>query len=423
MIWSFAIDVIEAAWALFISMAPYLLLGFLAAGLLHGFVPLSFLTRHLGGEGPLAVIKAAILGVPLPLCSCGVLPVAASLRSSGVGKAPTAAFLITTPVTGVDSLVATWGILGGVFTLARITASVVIGTLVGFATRIFRSSEGGDHVSADAAPSPQQIQGTTLEKLLISLRYGLLDLPGEIAGPLLIGLLFGGLIYVLVPEDLLGAHVSTGFFGILIALGVAVPMYVCATGSLPIAAAMIMKGFSPGAALVFLIAGPATNTVALATVRKLLGTKVLIVYLTGIILGAMGFGIVFDLLWSGPSTHLAESHIHQMETSDTLFQTAGGLLVVLLSLAWAKIPFIRLWNRIRASSKPKSPIKTIRLVVPAMNCSNCERRVVTALHEVEGVHEVQVDLDAKTVTVSMESNVPTTRLKQALSKAGYDLSP
>ena len=343
------LDLLDAGWSLTAQMAPYLLLGFLAAGLLHAFIPEKYITRLLGSASVWSVLKGALIGIPLPLCSCGVLPVASSLRASGAKKAPTLSFLITTPVTGVDSMLATWSLMGWIFMVARIAASFVIGMLAGISSllldreqedplaALFRKPAmvpGCSHCAAIAVGAAPADESKTAfdrvkQKLGTALTYGLSDLPRDMAGSVLLGLLLGGLLSAAIPPDFLGRHVGGGLGGILAAVAIGIPLYVCATGSIPIAAALMLKGLSPGAGLAFLIAGPATNMVALATVWKMMGRKSVAIYLSAVFVGATGLGWLFDRLVSGsarlvlpsPACHMADLGLFEQ-----------GCAVVLLAL-------------------------------------------------------------------------------------------
>ena len=419
----FIVSLAHAIWGLASAMGPYLLLGFVIAGLLHAFIPMSFVSRHLGGEGMGSVVKATLIGIPLPLCSCSVLPVSASLRNAGAGKAPTMSFLITTPVTGVDSLLATWALMGGIFTLARLGTAVVIGLVVGALAALIGISKKEKQAPKPPVP-PAKISNESLGKRIAeALRYGLWDLPGMIAGSILAGLLIGGLITAVLPPDAVGAYIGTGVLGVLVATAVAVPLYICSTGSIPIAAAMMVSGFTPGAALAFLIAGPATNAVAITTVRKLLGGRIAILYLTVIFIGSLGFALLFDWLigvtgWN--VTNVAMQHQHQ--GTSLVGNLSAALLLGLLTLLYIKsLSLWKRWFRHDSTSMENKDMSTATVLnVPAMSCNHCKMTVTKALNEVSGVTEVIVNLDNRTIAVQREDNVPDDALIKALNAAGYE---
>ena len=246
------------------EMSPYILLGFFIAGLMHAFVPQGSMARHLSGTGWRPVVKAAMIGVPLPLCSCGVLPTAIAMRRAGASRASSTSFLIATPQTGVDSIAATWSLLGPAFALIRPVAALVTAIFGGVAVG---KSEHSVTAACDCAPEA----GVTvarqgfIHKLADALRYGFVDLVSSIGGWLVAGLIIAALITVYVPSDFFSALGSTPIFSMIAVLVIAIPMYVCATGSIPIAMSLMLKGLSPGTALVLLMAGPAANFASFST--------------------------------------------------------------------------------------------------------------------------------------------------------------
>jgi uncharacterized membrane protein YraQ (UPF0718 family) len=302
------------------AMAPYILFGLLFAGILHELVPDTLVTKHLGRENVGSVIKATLFGVPLPVCSCGVIPLATGIKKSGASKGATLSFLISTPITGVDSILATYGMFGWAFTIYRIITSMIIAMMAGVLTNYMDREEEQPKPLFSAAPAsgfsmaPLHAKadeegsccsgGSCCEStrkggfsLRAALRYAFVTLLGDIAKPLFWGLLIGALITVAIPENLNAILVEYAWLSYLIVIAIAVPMYVCATASLPIAAALMLSGVSAGAAFVFLSAGPATNTVTIGVVKKMLGSKSLSIYLGTIITGSILFGLGLDFIF------------------------------------------------------------------------------------------------------------------------------
>jgi uncharacterized membrane protein YraQ (UPF0718 family) len=280
------------------EMAPYLILGFITAGLIHVLIPMELIAGHLGKKSLFSVLKAALFGIPIPLCSCGVLPVATGLKKSGASNPATLSFLITTPATGADSILATGALLGWSFTLIRTLSSFFIGMVAGIISSFMRNKKEIDPEQKNTCKSSRGFtlrnDRTIIEKIKAVFAYAIIDLPRSFSGSLLTGIILGGLISTLISPRSVQNYLGNGISEIIIATLIAIPMYVCATGSIPIAAALITAGFSPGAALAFLIAGPATNTVAIITVKKILDKKNLIVYLIVIFSGAVFAGILLD---------------------------------------------------------------------------------------------------------------------------------
>ncbi|MFO7593749.1 MAG: SO_0444 family Cu/Zn efflux transporter [Pseudomonadota bacterium] len=284
---------------LYLDAAPWLLLGLVAAGLIKAWVPESLLSRWLGGSGPWPVTKAALIGAPLPLCSCGVLPAALSLHREGASRPSTISFLIATPETGVDSIALSYALLGPVMAVVRPIAAIfsaiftgLLTTLIPVAAPAVEPVAGGSCCGCSTHPPTQPGK---LTATLQGLRYAAGDILDDIALWLFIGILLAGAVATWVPPMTL-AEWGSGLPAMLIMLLVGVPMYICATASTPLAAALLLAGVSPGTVLVFLLAGPATNIATLAVVRKELGTAVLAIYLLGIALSSIGLGLLLDIL-------------------------------------------------------------------------------------------------------------------------------
>lgn len=294
-------------WKTLCEMAPYLLFGFLVSGVLSVLVSPELVERHLGGRGIWPILKASLFGVPLPLCSCGVIPVAASLRRHGASSGATTSFLLSTPQTGVDSIMVTFSLLGPLFAVFRPVAAFLTGIAGGVIIEVL-GINGTD--KADAVPCSDECCAPTRKdpRLVRALRYGLIILPKDIGKPLLIGLLVAGVITALVPANFFSDTIGTGIGAMVVMMVMGIPVYVCATASVPIAAAMIAKGVSPGAALVFLMTGPATNAAAIVTLWKILGKRAVLVYLVVIAITALCSGLVLDYVFtvsSIPSGHVA----------------------------------------------------------------------------------------------------------------------
>ncbi len=329
------------------AMSPYILFGLLFAGILHELVPETLVTKHLGKESIGSVIKSTIFGIPLPVCSCGVIPLATSIKKSGASKGATLSFLISTPITGVDSILATYGIFGWIFTIYRVFTSMIIAMVAGVLTN-FLDKEVIEEEVQEVKSCCSSKQSCSVEKekeksfsMLNAIKYSFGTLLGDIAKPLFWGLVIGALITIAIPQNLSDILVEYAWFSYLIAIAIAVPMYVCATASLPIAAALMLSGVSPGAAFVFLTAGPATNTVTIGVVKKMLGTTSLYIYLGTIIIGSLVFGLGLDYIFDTNSIDV-KSLIHMDEevgfieiASSTILW--GLILFFLLKPAYKKI--------------------------------------------------------------------------------------
>lgn len=309
------IGILYESYILCKQMAPYLLFGFLFAGILHIFLKPETIARHLGHNNFGAVLKASLFGIPLPLCSCGVIPAALSLRKEGASKGATLSFLISTPTTGVDSILATFALLGGFFAIYRVLVSFFAALLVGLAANLLIPDT---HAYAKETKSECKCCGGTHkecahgigDKIKGVFTYAFDTLLHDAAGWLFAGLVIGGIISYVTPDDFIHNYVGGGLPAILLMLIIGIPMYICSSGSIPIAAALMLKGLNPGAAFAFLVAGPATNTVTMAVVLKQLGKGALTLYLFSIAVSSIVFGLVLDFLWHMDAVAPFHHHAH-----------------------------------------------------------------------------------------------------------------
>ena len=280
------------------EMSPYLLLGFLLAGLMHAFIPGTIYSRYLSGRNIRSVIYAALFGIPLPLCSCGVIPTAMSLRREGASKGATVSFLIATPETGVDSIIATFSLLGLPFAIIRPIAALCNALLAGSLVNCVEKAQGISNPNAQEVLEISRPDShlSFWGKIKEAIRYGYGEMMEDIGKWLVIGLIVAGLITVFVPDTLFASFKDNSLMSMVLVLCIAIPMYICATGSIPIAVALMMKGLTPGAALVLLMAGPACNMASILVINKVLGRKTLATYLFSIFFCAIGWGLIVDHL-------------------------------------------------------------------------------------------------------------------------------
>ena len=306
----------------FAMMAPWLVFGFLMAGIIAVWIPRSWVNRMMGGSSGLGgILRAVAIGVPLPICSCGVLPIAAGLRKHGAGKGPTAALLVSTPQTGVDSILATYALMGPVFAVARPVAAALTGIVGGMVVSAVGGEDAGN-VAVEEAP----VASRGFKAIWFQAYRRLL---GSVAKPLAIGLAISALVTVLVPDNFFAeAFRGNDWLAMPVMALVGFPMYVCSTASIPIAASLILKGVSPGAAFVFLMVGPAMNAMSLTTVSALVGRKAAIAYLVTILVGAILCGMVINLIPGAASaTTLAASAGHSLSW---LHWTSAAFLAVMM---------------------------------------------------------------------------------------------
>ena len=277
------------------EMSPYLLLGFFLAGIMHAFIPGRYYTNYLARPTLRSVVNAALIGIPLPLCSCGVIPTAMSLRKEGASKGSVAAFLISTPQTGVDSIIATGSLMGWPFAIMRPLAAFIMAIAGGAIVNAADNSSDAMHASSTSCQHAHTHK-TFWQKMTEALRYAFIDMMEDIGKWLVAGLIVAGLITVFIPDSFFVVFQGNTWASMLLVMCLSLPMYLCATGSIPIAVALMMKGLTPGAALLLLIAGPACNLASMLVVRKVMGTRTLLAYIGSIVIGAIFFGWLTDYL-------------------------------------------------------------------------------------------------------------------------------
>lgn len=340
-------------WGVLLDAAPFVLLGFLVAGLLKALLPADFVLKHLGKNRVSSVFKAAIIGAPIPLCSCGVVPAAAGMRRQGASKGATAAFLISTPETGVDSIAVTYALLDPIMAVARPLAGVLTAVVAGLGVHFFdkeaprpalpfpdltkpvdagcRGTKNGCGCSADEAKKPWR------ERIKQGAEYAFVELVQDVGGWLLLGLVLSGAIMAFIPPGFLESQAGAGIMPMLAMLLVSVPLYTCATSSTPIAAALALKGLSPGAALVVLLAGPATNVATITVVSRLLGKRAAGIYLAAIVVCTLGMGLGINWLYAALGRNVSSwAASSQGESHGLVAYLSAGLLLGLYGYAKAR---------------------------------------------------------------------------------------
>lgn len=287
-------------WNTLSEMAPYLLFGFLVSGLLSVWLSPAVVERHLGGRGFMPILKASLFGVPLPLCSCGVIPVAVSLRKHGASKGATVSFLLSTPQTGVDSILVTYSLMGLALAIFRPIAALVTGLFGGVLVELAEKNGNQNGTAAENSKPCHEdccrVDKPKVNWFVRAMRHGFITLPADIGRAMLIGIAIAALISAMVPDDFFVSYLSAGggIVAMLVMMAVGIPVYVCATASVPVAVAMMAKGLSPGAAIVFLMTGPATNAAGLATLWAVLGKRSALAYLASIVVCSLTSGIIID---------------------------------------------------------------------------------------------------------------------------------
>lgn len=365
---------IEAFLSIIAESGIWLVAGFAVAGLLHAFISNEFLGRHLGKRGAGSVFKATLVGIPMPLCSCSVIPAAASLRQGGASKGASAAFAVSTPEIDVPAASLTWAMFGPVMTIARVISSAVAALVAGVLIDASDKS-GAAHSEADHASENEPVKScchrepesasplTVRQRLVLAAEYGFVTLPGHLVMWLLIGFAVSAAVTAFVPETWLSGAVGTGFLAMLIAMGFGLIVYVCATGSTPMAAALVAKGLGPGAALAFLLAGPATNPATMAWILKDLGGKALVVYLVSIGGVAIASGMLLNWILAGSGLSVEAAAGHAMGEASSLTAIGGAVLLAMMTYAVVR--------KLQAKLAPKPVQKTCCSSEPVTLTSSC----------------------------------------------------
>lgn len=405
------------------EMTPYLLLGLLIAGILHEFVPRRIFSDRLSGNNLRSVLWAAMIGIPLPLCSCGVIPTAASLRREGASKGATVSFLISTPQTGADSILATASLLGIPFAIMRPLAALVTALVGGYAVNRWDKDDNWSPTDC----KEKKTKKSFCRKCIGILHYGFIEMLQDIGKWIVIGLFIAAIITIAVPDELFSLLRDYPMLNMLVILLLSLPMYLCATGSIPIAAALILKGLSPGAAFVLLMAGPATNLAAILVINKILGKKSLAIYLTSIIAGAILFGLTIDNLlpkdWFAGSihTHGSACCIH---SGTPWWQVASSIIFVILLVT-------ALFMRTKKDGCSHNDKETCscngdcgctdkyKFHIKGMMCNHCKANVEKALSSISGITAVQVEL-AEGIAYVEGCNIDTDEVIRMIQSLGYE---
>jgi uncharacterized membrane protein YraQ (UPF0718 family)/copper chaperone CopZ len=399
---------INEMWQIIVELAPPLLLGLLLAGLLHVFLPRAWIRQKLNAPTLGSVLRAVLIGIPLPLCSCGVVPTAIGLKQQGASRGAATGFLISTPQTGVDSILVSATFLGWPFAIFKLAAAFVTGLIGGAAVNRWEARTLSPNNEQELASVPRR-------SVLEVFRYAVFDLLALIDIWLAVGVVLAALLGVVLPPDFFAQHDWTrGILGMLVVLAVALPLYVCTTSSVPIAASLIAAGMPLGTALVFLMAGPATNIATLGAVWRGLGARVLATYLATVVVMSIGFGLAFDFVLANAATPDTR-HYHGI---DALGVTSAVILIALIVLLLAR----RLARLVRRPAEPDAEHgMDLTIKVEGMTCKHCVANVKRAVERVADVDEALPDLDSGRVRVRGDG-LDVEAIQTAIESAGYKAS-
>lgn len=329
------IDGITVFWNLFAAMAPWLLVGFLIAGVIATWLPRPLVMKVMGGAlGFRGVLRAVLIGVPLPICSCGVIPISTGLRKAGASKGATAGFLVSTPQTGIDSILATYALMGPFFAVARPLAAFLTGLAGGGVVQALTAKDPPDPpppaACACGAAAPRGVRAV--------LWQGYVRILGGVVKPLATGLAVSAVVAAAVPDGFFAdAFAGRAWLALPVMAVVGFPMYVCSTAAIPIAASLVAKGLTPGAAFVFLMVGPAVNAVSIATVATLIGRRATVAWTAVILLGAVFCGALVDCVPDALPAGFGALALREAGVS-AVGHVSAGILAFLMLNAWLHPP-------------------------------------------------------------------------------------
>lgn len=415
-------EIIKSAYMLLFEMGPYLMLGLFFVALLNFFFTKDLIIKYIGKDDFWSVLKASLFGVPLPLCSCGVIPTSAYMSKNGASRSAVVSFLISTPQTGIDSIIATYGMMGWVFAIFRPLVALISGVAGGSLIRYIKPEKEYLESSKASLSCDINIGLGPWAKLKNSVYYAFYSFLNDIAFQFVIGLMIGGLITYLIPEKFFeNSSISNGLPGMLLMIAIGAPMYICATSSIPIAVSLMMKGFSPGVAFVFLAVGPVTNAASFAILMKTLGKKTTISYIAIVSVLAIIFGYILDGVYAVAGfdnmafLQMSHSHHHMRETNPFIFSVS-----IAFQLLFAIIIINKLINKYIRRNKIMENITGNKISIKGMECNHCVMTVTNAAKKVSGVRDIKVDLNDSSAIVDGDFDYDV--LKKAIEDVGYTVS-
>lgn len=433
---------------LFFEMSFYLLFGLAFVGVLYVWFTKELITKHIGKDSLGSIIKAAILGVPLPLCSCGVVPTTVYMSKNGASQGAVVSFLVSTPQTGIDSIIATYGMMGPIFAIFRPVSALLMGVISGAVVQFLPHKSKATSIphntnisssncsASDCSCSPAVIQDDcsgsdccstsqpkTQNKFIKALHYSFVEFLDDISPQFVLGLFIATLITYFIPTDYFaGSQFSSGILGMLIMIAIGIPMYICATASIPIAISLMLKGFSPGVAFVFLATGPATNAATLSILIKTLGKRIVSLYLVSLVITSIAFGYLLDFIFSISNINPLDSFVMSDNCHSegmSIWEIAFGTIFLMLLL----MSLYRIYLKKYFIKSKKEPIimdKAIKLKVEGMNCNHCSNNVHKAIESFPQISNIKVDLSSGIAT--FDGDINPELVIEKIKEFGYDAS-
>lgn len=415
-------EILKSSYLLLFEMGPYLMLGLFFVAVLNFFFTKDIIIKYVGKDDFWSVLKASLFGVPLPLCSCGVIPTSAYLSKNGASRGAVVSFLISTPQTGIDSIIATYGMLGWVFAIFRPLVALISGVVGGTLIKYVKPEK--EYIESTAASCEIEPPETVdkWQKAQNSIKYAFYNFLDDIAVQFLVGILIGGLISFFIPEKFFeNSPVSNGLLGMLLMIAIGAPMYICATASIPIAVTLMMKGFSPGVAFVFLAVGPVTNAASFAILMKTLGKKTTISYVAIVSVLAIIFGYILDAVYNLAGfdnmafLKMQHHHMHTVDSNPVMF---------IISIAFQMLFFIIITKKLIAKFKHITKKDNTmeqenynKITIKGMECNHCVMNVTNAAKKVNGVEDIKVSLSDSSALI--QGDYDFEELKKAIEEMGY----
>ncbi len=369
----------------------------------------------MGKSSPAAALNASLLGIPMPLCSCGVIPTGISLFRNGASRGSTNSFLISTPQTGIDSILVTYSMLGLPFAIIRPIVALTTGIAGGMLTNWLIPDQASRAVSAHVFEAEKE-RPSALGRLKLMLNYAFISFLQDIMKWLIIGLLLAALVSVIIPDAFFEQYIGNSILEMLVILIASVPLYVCATASVPLAAVLLMKGLSPGAVLVFLMAGPATNAATMTVLWKTLGKKSTLIYLATIIGGSLLFGLLINQLpaaWFAVSLPGAGHEHHLIPEWLQLSSTIVLMLLIVNGF------YLKYFKKTTLKTENMDTNKNFSLFsVQGMDCNHCKNSVELNLSKLPQIQSVEADLNTQTVKIEGK-DFDEEGIKKTVESLGY----
>lgn len=429
------LEIFEHIYDIFIEISPFLLLGLFFVGLLHIFFSKEFIIKHIGKDNLGSIVKASVLGVPLPLCSCGVIPTAIYMAKNGASKGAIISFLISTPQTGIDSIMATYGMLGWVFAIYRPIIAFVSGIVGGIIVNIFSKEplnitvEEEEQIEASSCSSgscdSSSCSTETPKKQNAFMRfyhYAFVEFLDDIAVHFIIGIIISGLISFFIPDEFFIKYsLGSGILGMLVMIAVGLPMYICATASIPIAITLMMKGVSPGAAFVFLTVGPLTNAASMAILAKIFTKKLMLIYVTSASVIAIIAGLFLDLIVNTFGLQdlvipkMAAGHMHDGGFLHAIYITSAIIFALMLLSSLYRRYIV---PKFKKKKKKINTMNTLKINIEGMSCNHCVNNIKDTLMKQDNINKADIDLPTNSAEITGK-HLNKNEISELITNLGY----